>query len=139
MKQRLFVAQIVVSCEDQWFAPGTGGPPIQSRLSYSLDAQLFAALDAEDAYRIVSDWVTNNGFSDSNHDGPSDLTRVTTIGIHQIDEIVCLEDLPAAVHSLYGVSLPGSEVDQEGMPKVRGKKDLEIVRLLALPDDDVRS
>ena len=60
MKQRLFVAQIVVSSEDQWFAPGTPGPPIRRRLSYSIDAQLFTALDEEDAYRMASDDIAAN-------------------------------------------------------------------------------
>ncbi len=132
MKQRLFVAQIVLASEDQWFTPGTDGPPIRSRLSYAIDAQLFAALDEEDAFRIASAWIADNGFSDSNHDGPGDLTHMSTLGIHQIEEIVCLEDLPAAVHGLYGVGLPGVNCG-EGAPLVRSKNELEIFRLLELP------
>ena len=131
MKQRLFVAQIVVASEDQWFTPGTVGPPIRSQLSYAIDAQLFAALDEEDAYRIASGWIADNGFSDSDHDGPGDLTRTFALGIHQIEEIVCLEDLPAAIHGLYGVCLPGVSCG-EGAPLVRRKEELEIFRLIEL-------
>jgi hypothetical protein len=105
--------------EDQWFAPGTRSPPIRSETSYVIESQLFAATDEDDAYRIVSGWITDEGFSDSHHDGKGDLTSLFALGIHEIEEIVGLNDLPEAIHELYGVRLPSvipSEVDYKGAP-----------------------
>jgi hypothetical protein len=132
---RLFVAQVVLAIEEQWFAPGTGGPPIRSERHYALDAMLFAAADEEQAYRTVSDWLANEGFSDAHHDGPGDLTRIFAIGIHQLEEVGRLSELPTAVHEQYGISLPGfylDDVDASGAPIVRNKEDLEVFRLLRM-------
>ena len=49
MGDRLFVVQVVVAVEDQWFAPGTDGPPIRAERRHHIAAHLFAAPDAEAA------------------------------------------------------------------------------------------
>lgn len=133
--QRLFVAQIVVANEDQWFAPGMAEPPIRSEKHYLIEAQLFSASDEEDAYRIASNWITNGSFSDSNHDGLGDLTQIFGVGIHNIEEIVRLNEIPNAINDLYGLSLPVfaiDEIDQDGVPLMRAKHELEIFRVLRL-------
>ena len=132
---RLFVAQVVLAIEEQWFAPGTAGPPIRTERHYALDAMLFAAADEQQAYSTVSDWLANEGFSDAHHDGPGDLTRIFAIGIHQLEEIGRLNELPTAVHEEYGISLSGfylDDVDASGAPIVRNKEDLEVFRLLRM-------
>jgi hypothetical protein len=131
-KQRLFVAQVVSAIEEQWFAPGTDGPPIRTQRVYGIEQTLFAATDEEDAYRIVSRWLEQGNYADMNHDGDGDLTRYFGIGIHQLEEIETLDEFPAAVRDLSGVLLPEfslADVDRNGVPLVREKDQLEVFRL----------
>jgi hypothetical protein len=127
---RLFVMQVVVAVEDQWFAPGTDGQPVQVERRHHIEAQLFAAADAEAAYRTAVGWLP--GFSDANHDGPGDLTRIFAVGLHQLEEVIVgLAELPAAVQGLYGVDVGGydpSEAEAAGVPRVRAKGELEVFR-----------
>lgn len=137
MPDRLFVAQVVTGHEEQWFAPGTVcGPPIKVERVYSITQRLLAANDEEDAYRIVSGWLDNDGFSDSHHDGPGDLTEFFGVGIHQLAEVLFLDDFSSAACDLYGISLPNVEpgdVDENGVPLVRAKDELEVFRRFRLP------
>jgi hypothetical protein len=133
---RLFVLQVVIAIEEQWFEPYTNGLPICTERAYRLNDRLFAAADEEDAYRMASGWLKNEAFSDSDHDGPGDLTRIFAIGIHQLEEIARLSEVSEEAHDLYGISLPGfylGDVDSNGVPVVRPKEDLEVFRLLTLP------
>lgn len=82
MGERLFVVQVVVAVEDQWFAPGTDGPPVRTERRHHVAAHLFAAADEEAAYRTAVGWPP--GFSGANHDGPGDLTRLFTVGFYQL-------------------------------------------------------
>src|SRR6476660_1010354 len=82
---RLFVLQVVVAIEEQWFAESREGPPTRTARKYRIDGLLFAAADEDDAFRIASEWLANDAFSDSNHDGEGDLTRIFAIGIHQLE------------------------------------------------------
>jgi hypothetical protein len=67
---------------------------------------LFAAADAEAAYRVACEWLP--GFADANHDGPGDRTKIFALGVHQIEEVLpAPDDLPAAVRELYGVDVGG--------------------------------
>lgn len=130
MGDRLFVVQVVVAVEDQWFGPGTDGPPIRAERRHHIAAHLFAATDAEAAYATVTDWLP--GFSDANHDGSGDLTRMFPVGLHQLEEVLPrLAELPAAVRDLYGVDVGGfdpSDVDAAGVPRVRVRDELEVFR-----------
>ena len=129
---RLFVAQVVSAIEEQWFAPGTDGPPIRTQRMYGIEQTLFAATDEEDAYRIVSRWLEQGNYADMNHDGDGDLTRYFGIGIHQLEEVETLDAFPAAVRDISGVSLPEfslAHVDRNGVPIVREKDQLEVFRL----------
>ncbi len=130
MGERLFVVQVVVAVEDQWFAPGTDGPPVRAERRHHLDAHLFAAADAEAAYRTAAGWLP--GFADANHDGPGDLTRVFAVGLHQLEEVFPRRaELSAAVDELYGVDVGGFDpcaVDAAGVPLVRAKDELEVFR-----------
>ena len=135
-KHRLFVAQVVSAIEEQWFAPGTDGPPIRTQRMYGIEQTLFAATDEEDAYRIVSQWLEQGNYADMNHDGDGDLTRYFGTGIHQLEEIVTLDTFPAAVRDIYGVSLPEfslAHLDGNGVPIVREKDQLEVFRLRRMP------
>jgi hypothetical protein len=130
-KHRLFVAQVVSAIEEQWFAPGTDGPPMRTERIYGIEQTLFAAMDEEDAYRIVNGWLDQGNYADMNHDGDGDLTRYFGIGIHQLEEVETLDDFPAAVRDT-GVTLPEfslAQVDRDGVPIVREKDQLEAFRL----------
>lgn len=123
---RLFVAQIVVMLEDKWF--DETNKLKKSEKSYAIHSQLFAADDEDSAYEKVQGWLENKGFSDSTHDGPGDLTEMSAMGIHQIDEIVTLEQFEEASKDIYGVSLP---VFQSATPPavIHDKSELEIFLL----------
>lgn len=131
MGERLFVAQVVVAVEDQWFAPGTDGPPVRAERRHRIEAYLFSAADAEAAYRTAVEWLA--GFSDANHDGPGDLTRIFPIGLHQLEDVMPrVAELPTAVQELYGVDVGGYDpaaVDAHGVPRVRGRDELEVFRV----------
>jgi hypothetical protein len=122
---RFFVAQIVVMLEDKWF---DGSKLIKSEKSYAIHSQLFAAENEDKAYEKVADWLQNEGFSDSNHDGPGDLTEMSAMGIHQIDEIVPLDQFEVAAKDIYGVSLT---VFSTATPPtvIKDKTELEIFLL----------
>ena len=82
---------------------------------------MFAAADAEAAYRVACEWLP--GFEDANHDGRGDRTRMFAVGIHQI------EDVLREVRELYGVDVGGYDqvaVDPAGVPRVRAKAELAI-------------
>jgi hypothetical protein len=127
--ERLYVVQFVVAVEDHWFGPETDGSPTRIERRHYIEAQLFAAADAESAYRVACEWLP--GFTDANHDGSGNLTRKFAVGIHQVDELElpAPSNLPAAVRRLYGVDVgrydPG-EVDPGGTPLVRAKTELAI-------------
>lgn len=128
--QRLFVVQVVIVQEDLWFPPGTGGTAIRCERKYYVESQLFAARDAEEAYRLACEWLP--GFSDSNHDGPGDETRYSAAGLHELEEIpLRAGDLPSAVRELYGVEVgryDPSEVNADGAPLVRARDQLSVFR-----------
>jgi hypothetical protein len=134
-EQRLFVLQVVIVEENLWFAPGTSAPAIRSERSYHVESQLFAAPDAEAAYRLASEWLP--GFSDSNHDGPGDQTRSFAAGLHELEEILPRAgELPSAVRELYGVDVgryDPSDVDADGVPLVRARDQLSVFRF-PMPD-----
>jgi hypothetical protein len=137
MRERLFVLQVVVVIEEQWFAPGTTGPPIRTERAYRIEDCLFAAADENAAYCIACEWVggledqRGGGFADANHDGPGDLTRIFALGIHQLEEIPLVTSFDEQLHESYGVHLPGfylGDVDADGVPLVRSKEELEVFR-----------
>lgn len=127
---RIYAAQIVVKIEDQWFGPSGLPPPIRTAMCYHVATHLFAAANAEAAYRTASNWLP--GFADSTHDGPGDLTVICAAGIHQIEEVLTTpRDLNSALHALYGVDLGVFDPDSrgaDGAPLVRGKAELSIFR-----------
>jgi hypothetical protein len=132
--RRLFIGQFVVAEENQWFAEGTDGPPRRSERRYRVESQLFAAVDAEAAYLMAQSWLES--FSDSNHDGPGDLTTMFAIGLHEIEELPCApQDLQSAVRECYGVDVGRFDlraVDQLGVPLIRSKLDLDVFRTLKI-------
>lgn len=131
--RRLFVVQVVVVEENLWFAPGTDGPAIRTERSYRFASQLFAAEDAEAAYRLACEWPP--GFSDANHDGPGDLTRILAMGLHELEEILPREcELASAVREFYGVDVglyDPRAVDGDGVPPVRVRDQLSAFRMPA--------
>jgi hypothetical protein len=128
--QRLFVLQVVMAQEDLWFAPDTDGPPIRSRRQHYIESALFAAKDAEEAYRLAQESL--RGYSDANHDGSGDLTRFFALGIHQLEELIERpEDLPVAVCGPYGVQLGLhhlADVGAEGVPLIRPREQLDAFK-----------
>ena len=132
MNDRLFVLQVVVIHEHQWFKPETEIVE-RSEREFAIDEIIFNAADEEDAYETAKKML--DGFSDAHHDGRGDRTKVDGCGIHQLEEITSLKDFADKTRDLYGVHLPGfdpSDVDSCGVPTVRQKDDLEIFRLLRL-------
>ena len=132
---RLFVLQVVVAIEEQWFAEGCEGLPTRTERRYAIDHSLFAATDEDDAFLKSSEWLTNNAFSDDNHDGEGDLTRMFAIGIHQLEEVSRLSDIAEKTHEMYGIALPGfylGDLDSSGVPLLRPKEELEVFRLRRL-------
>jgi len=132
--ERLFVAQVVILVEDLWFAPGSTDV-VRTSNSYYVSFQLLSAQDEESAYSKAKSWIDSGGFSDSNHDGDGNLTKFKGIGIHQIEEICNLAELPKTAAGTYGVDLAAfnpSEVNAQGAPIIRAKDELEIFRILAL-------
>ena len=127
-RQRLFVVQIVMAQEEQWFAPETRGPPIRSERRHYVESTLFAATDAEAAYRMAKGSLP--GYSDANHDGPGDLTRYFALGIHQLEDLTePLADLPEAVQRPYGIGVglyDPAEVDDDGIPLIRAQDQLDV-------------
>jgi len=129
---RLFVVQVVVAIEEQWFGESREEPPIRSARRYRIDEFLFAAADVDVAFGIASEWLANDAFSDSNHDGEGDLTRIFAIGIHQLEEVTRLSEVAEKTHDVYGIALPGfylGDVDSGRIPRVRQKEELEVFRL----------
>lgn len=127
--------QVVLAIEEQWFAPFTDNSPIRTSRTYRLEELLYAAQDEEAAYQCASQWIANHAFSDSNHDGEGDLTKYFALGIHQLEEVTPLNEIPEKAHNLYGIPLTGfslSDIDQHGVPLVRPKEELEIFRLLRI-------
>ena len=132
---RLYVLQVVVAIEEQWFGPDTNGPPIRTDRFYTIDDLLFAAADEEDAFVMATNWIVDDAFSDANHDGPGDLTRIFALGIHQLKEVGRISEFPEKVHAQYGLSLPGfymGDMDCNGVPIVRQREELEVFRLQRL-------
>ncbi len=131
---RLFVVQVVVVVEDQWFDSGADCPPTRFERQYHIDAFLFAATDEEAAYCTAVGWLP--GFSDVNHDGHGDLTQMFAVGLHQLEEVTHRRDqLSAAVGEVYGVDLGGfdpGDVDATGVPRIRDREELEVFRVLHL-------
>jgi hypothetical protein len=135
LNDRLFVLQVVVAIEEQWFADSREGPPTRTARKHRIDDSLFAAADEDDAFQIASEWLANDGFSDSNHDGEGDLTRIFAVGIHQLEEVARIGELREKAQELYGIALPGfylGDVDVSGVPVVRQKEELEVFRLRRL-------
>jgi hypothetical protein len=125
---RLFVVQVVMVQEEQWFAPETNGPPIRSERRYYIESSLMAAPDAGAAYEKA--YASLRGLSDANHDGPGDCTEYFALGLHQLEHLTeRLADLTEAVQSPYGLNLgifnPADE-DSDGVPLVRERAELEV-------------
>ena len=133
-KTNLYLAQIVGVTEEQWFENGYHSSPlIRSKKTYHLHQTLYAFPDAETAYQRIKEWV--DGDSDCNHDGEGDLTRFYNLGIHEIELLSSSledlsEDLPKQAKD-YGFSFGTfniTDVDENGIPLIRKKQDLEIFR-----------
>jgi hypothetical protein len=128
---RLFVAQVIIVIEQQWLDTTTY---ILNRTErkHSIQDLLFAAEDEEDAYKIVYGWIEGESFSDGNHDGIGDVTRIFALGIYNLTEIDPLSQLQAKTHDIYGVDLPGfyiGDLDSQGIPVIKQKEELEVFRL----------
>lgn len=141
MTERLFVLQVVIVVEQQWWANICCGPPDRIERAYGINECLFPAADEHDAYRIASEWVgdpedpESGGFFDSDQDGPGDLTRSFALGIHQLEELTLLQRFDEELHEPYGIHLPGfwlGDIDSNGVPLVRRKEELEVFRVLRL-------
>lgn len=131
----ILIGVVVVAIEEQWFTAGSDGPPLRAERKYRINECLYAATDEEQACEMAHKWLKNDGFSDSNHDGKGDVTRMFAIGIHELAEIAGRRDLPNEPCELYGIQLPGfcsSDIDSHGVSLVRKKEDLEVFRVLKL-------
>lgn len=131
---RLFVLQVVLVIEDQWFEYGysSSAVPSQVRKDYQIEEMLFSAADVEAAYRAARSWIEGGAFTDANHDGDGDVTKYYALGIHELAETTCFSELSEELAGPYGVELPGfsiSAVGAEGVPLVRSKDELEVFRL----------
>jgi hypothetical protein len=133
----LYITQTVHVAEQQWFAAGyapTGHDPanplIRSQKTYSIHSCLFAAADAEAAYRRVAEELESD--ADRNFDGEGHLTLFYGLGVHEIEQLVCpLSELLKVVQGLYGLDVGvfvPTDVDSQGIPLVRAKADLEVFR-----------
>jgi hypothetical protein len=127
---RLFVVQVVMVQEEQWFAPEISGPPTRSERRHYVESSLFAAPDAEAAYEMVCESL--RGYSDANHDGPGDRTEYFALGLHQLEELTeRLADLTEAVQGPYGLEIglyDPADADAAGVPLVRARDQLEVFR-----------
>lgn len=127
IRDRLFVLQVVIAHEDQWFKPETN-VVLRTERQYSIDAMLFAAADEHDAYKTATDWLENDGFSDANCDGYGDITRIFSVGIHQLEEVASLSDFADKSRDTYGLTLPNfwlPDIDSDDKPRVRQKDELQ--------------
>ena len=135
---RLFVSQIVIVREEQWHEwheNDNTTTVLRVQKHYHVNQHLFSATDEESAYRMVSGWIQDGGFSDANHDGPGDLTRYYAIGIHDLEEIESLDNFTGKVREIYGVCLPVISFDAcdgDRIPRIKTKEQLEVFRLLNL-------
>ena len=132
---KLFVSQVVMVQEEQWFAPGTSGPPIRSERRHYVESSLFAASDAERAFEMACEAL--RGCSDANHDGPGDRTEYFALGLHQLEELTeRLADLAEAVRGPNGLGVglyDPADVDADGVPLVRQRERLEVFQLPSSP------
>lgn len=127
IRDRLFVLQVVIAHENQWFKPETN-VVLRTERQYSIDAMLFAAADEHDAYKTATDWLENDCFSDANCDGCGDITRIFSVGIHQLEEVASLSDFADKSRDTYGLELPNfslADIDSDGKPRVRQKDELQ--------------
>ena len=128
---RLFVAQIVMVMENQWFLDW-GEPPVRTERKYYTNDFLFVAPDEEAAYDRVLKWLRNPGeLTDSNNDlGGGGHTKYFPFGIHQLEEVALLQDVAKLSDDADDyVALPGIEIhgiDADGIPKIRRKEELEV-------------
>ena len=80
---------------------------------------------------MAVEWLP--GMRDSNHDGAGDLAVEYSTGLHGIEEVTFGgDDLVTALQDIYGVQVgcyDPRDVDADGMPTVRTKKELDIFRL----------
>jgi hypothetical protein len=128
---RIYVLQIVMVMENQWFADW-GKPPVRVERSYYLDAFMFRAADDEAAYAEALTWLERPGpLTDSNNDlGDGGHTEYFPIGIHQLEEVALPADLVKLANgSGENIGLPGIEIDaigKGGVPIVREKEQLAV-------------
>lgn len=126
---RLFVLQVVVAIEEQWFAVNRKGPPVRTERKHRITDCLFGAVDEDDAFRIANEWLA--GYSDANHDGEGDLTRIFAVGIHELEEVGRVSKVAHDAQEMYGIALPGfylGDIDASGVPLVRSKDQLRVFR-----------
>ncbi|CAN5738788.1 hypothetical protein BH10CYA1_BH10CYA1_34550 [soil metagenome] len=129
---KLFVAQIVMVTENLWFL-SSAGATVRTEKNYGITCQLFAADAENQAYETVAEWLGSDSFSDSNHDGPGDLTKIYALGINQIEEVGTFSSLAATAKERYGADVAEfwlSDVDEQGIPLIRTREQLEIFRTI---------
>ena len=127
-QQKVYLAQYVVVTEERWFQSPDFDHPVRIERSGRVHSVIFTSSDAEDAFCKASSWI--DGFEDANHDGPGDLSLMTAVGIHDIEQI-CDDPhfLPEKLADVYGLDVgvfDPVQVDEDGIPLVREKDQLSI-------------
>jgi hypothetical protein len=120
----IYFAQFVVVEENRWLSATTPFPVVRRSLSHRIATQLFAASDADAAYRRASAMV--GGFSNSHNDGPGDQTNFRCVGLHDLEEVFVSEKtLVESLDNPFGVEVGQVDVG-DFIPLVRKREALSL-------------
>lgn len=122
---KFFTAHFVLVEEHQWFRPGTEDPErVEQR--YYIDSCLFVSENTEAAFQHAQSRVPD--FNDANHDGPGDLTKYYSLGLHDLEALDAAPAVfPAEVSKEFGLAVGHLRWDGIGrneIPVVRQKHEL---------------
>ncbi len=120
----LFVARFVMVQEDLWLAQTQPFDVVRRTERRYLESTLFAADDSEAAFSRATGMIS--GLSDSNCDGPGDRTSYSSLGLHELEEVLRDEStIDRAVREPYGIEIGIVRFD-EGQPEVRPREELSV-------------
>lgn len=124
---RVYCVQFIIKEVNSWKSDISPFEFVRFETSYYLNTSLFSASDADTAYSKALDW--SDCFGDANHDGPGDLTEYSCVGIHELEDLVALDDLHQELAERYGVDV-GNSWGEKDAPLARRRDQLGIFRVL---------
>ena len=120
----IYLAQFVVVEENRWLSGTAPFPVVRRNQNHRIATQLFAASDAEAAFRRASAMV--EGFSDSHNDGPGDQTNFRCAGLHDLAEVLIAErSLVEQLEEPFGVDVGQVDVG-DSIPVARARSALSL-------------